>query len=404
MRIARWLALPVALLSAAFTSSLARTDTDHDAQLVERRGGFGSETGTVTTGEIITFPVPGVAVSIPELGMTALTDDSGVYLLDPVPVGAYFITTELLGFCPAVRSVLVADELQSVVDIVIVTAAFADPFEVASGWTVGAPGDDATDGIWARVDPNGTGAPPVQPEDDNTPEPGTVCFITGQAPVGGTPEEGDVDGGRTTLLSPVFDLGIFEEPVVRFYRWFFTDEPATPDDIFEVYVSGNGGASFSLAHAESASDPEWVQIEIFLADFVTPTNEVQFAVVAGDLGSPSIVEVGIDDFSVCSSPIVGVGPGNVQSPSRLLPAVPNPFRRSVVIPFALAEAGRARVDIFDVAGGLVRRLADAPMDIGIQHLTWDGRDDDGRRLSPGVYFYRLETPGRVATRKLVMSN
>jgi len=33
-------------------------------------------------------------------------------------------------------------------------------------------------------------------------------------------------------------------------------------------------------------------------------------------------------------------------------------------------------------------------------VTWRGEDQSGRQVSPGVYFYRLETPARVLMRKL----
>jgi hypothetical protein len=59
----------------------------------------------------------------------------------------------------------------------IVVSAY-DPFEDDSGWTASAVGDDATQGIWERVDPVGVlmGATPMQPEDDATPDPGKRLF------------------------------------------------------------------------------------------------------------------------------------------------------------------------------------------------------------------------------------
>ena len=56
-----------------------------------------------------------------------------------------------------------------------------EDLEADTGWVVGAPGDNAVTGVWERIDPNGTAA---QPEDDHTPAPGTMCFVTGQCAPG----------------------------------------------------------------------------------------------------------------------------------------------------------------------------------------------------------------------------
>ena len=48
--------------------------------------------------------------------------------------------------------------------------------------------------------------------------------------------------------------------------------------------------------------------------------------------------------------------------------------------FGLASAGRAQVRVYDVAGRLVRTLADRTFDAGEHALTWDGTDDEGRQV------------------------
>ncbi|MCA9002499.1 MAG: hypothetical protein KDB61_11280, partial [Planctomycetes bacterium] len=84
---------------------------------------------------------------------------------------------------------------------VLTTFLFND-FEGATneGWTGGVAGDTASTGIWTRGNPLGTDA---QPEDDHT-DAGVNCWFTGQGSVGGALGENDVDGGATTLLSPMF--------------------------------------------------------------------------------------------------------------------------------------------------------------------------------------------------------
>jgi hypothetical protein len=82
---------------------------------------------------------------------------------------------------------------------------------------------------------------------------------------------------------------------------------------------------------------------------------------------------------------------------------PNPFNPMTTITFDLARDGHVSLRIFDVAGRLVRVLSDETMTAGFtKRVTWNGLDDVGRRVSSGVYFYRLTTADFTATRKMVV--
>lgn len=82
--------------------------------------------------------------------------------------------------------------------------------------------------------------------------------------------------------------------------------------------------------------------------------------------------------------------------------VPNPFNPTTMIRFDLPAAARVRLAVFDVNGRLVRTLADEIMQAGAKEVTWNGLDDEGRIAASGVYFYRLSTPGKIASRKMVL--
>jgi hypothetical protein len=80
---------------------------------------------------------------------------------------------------------------------------------------------------------------------------------------------------------------------------------------------------------------------------------------------------------------------------------PNPFNRRTTIRFEIPEpTDRVTLDIYDVQGGLVRNLLRAPVWRGSHSLGWDGRDERGRLVSPGVYFCRMEANGIVRTVKM----
>jgi hypothetical protein len=80
---------------------------------------------------------------------------------------------------------------------------------------------------------------------------------------------------------------------------------------------------------------------------------------------------------------------------RVLPASPNPFGLSTSIRFELTQPSAARLEIFDVRGARVAVLLEGTtLPAGGHATTWDGRDQNGRLVPPGVYLVRLEAGGR----------
>ena len=90
-------------------------------------------------------------------------------------------------------------------------------------------------------------------------------------------------------------------------------------------------------------------------------------------------------------------------PSKLFQNAPNPFNPETTIRYSLTNAGWATIRVYGVGGGLVRTLVDRHHAAGVYTVRWDGKDDQGRRLSSGVYFYKLETAwGANDAKKLLM--
>ncbi|MEP0846250.1 MAG: trypsin-like serine protease [Phycisphaerae bacterium] len=200
----------------------------------------------------------------------------------------------------------------------ISTATVADDaFEVDSGWTAGAPGDSATIGIWGRTDPEPTGA---QPGDDHTAG-GTQCWVTdGRA--GPSVGSYDVDGGATTLLSPVYDLGSGDDAHVSYWRWYSNDEGTAPNaDTFVVDVSNDGGSAWTTVEtvgpAGAQASGGWFFHEFRLSDFVSTTAAVRLRFVASDLAEPSLVEAAIDDLRVTSVTCAAPCPGDLDGDGQV---------------------------------------------------------------------------------------
>ncbi len=197
------------------------------------------------------------------------------------------------------------DVVHTVVSSVHPTTLFQDDFENNLGWSGSSAGDTATAGAWTRVDPVGTAA---QPENDHGT--GTRCFVTGQGVANGALGSADVDGGITTLTSPVLDLSGATAPVVSYWRWYSNDQGANGmADTFRVQVSNNGGGSWVNVETIGPSGPHtsggWIQHRFSVGAYVAPTANVRVRFIADDAGTGHIVEAAIDDFEVTDNECLG---------------------------------------------------------------------------------------------------
>ncbi|MCB2230163.1 T9SS type A sorting domain-containing protein [bacterium] len=81
---------------------------------------------------------------------------------------------------------------------------------------------------------------------------------------------------------------------------------------------------------------------------------------------------------------------------------PNPFNPTTSIRYALSVAADARLTVSNVLGQHVRTVVDCRQGAGSYEVEWDGRDDRGRVVGSGVYFYRLEVGDRSLSRKMLL--
>ncbi len=87
---------------------------------------------------------------------------------------------------------------------------------------------------------------------------------------------------------------------------------------------------------------------------------------------------------------------------RCLPPRPQPSAGRVTIAFELPRDARVTLAVHDVTGRRVRDLLPGhDLPAGRHEATWDGRDERGAAVPPGVYWARLEAAGAVASRRIV---
>lgn len=198
------------------------------------------------------------------------------------------------------------------------------------------------------------------------------------------------------------------------------------DSDFEIFAGHRNGRFYGYHHDGST-----------VVGLPIKTNESIFSTAAaGDIDSDGDVDiafasydetVNVLDFSGASTPdayewatfggnnwrssvyrevsphstSAGGGIGLAPLTFSLAQNAPNPFSRGTSIRFSLPEDAPVTLQVFNIAGRRVRTLIDARTAAGAHDVRWDGRDDQGQRVSSGIYFYRLAAPQREITRKAV---
>lgn len=326
-------------------------------------------------------------------------------------------------------------------------AAAYDDLESATGWTVGAPGDDAiVDGAgrWVLADPIGTSpgaaaalagataaavlgagesgsrpgarpahegereaaglpAGPIAPEDDRSPA-GTRGFVTGLGFVGAAFDAFDLDG-LTTLTSPALDLSDKAIPTIGYWRWFYTNT-GEPTDYLEVLLSNDNGANWVPVESVQGRHNHWEEAAIRVSDYLPPSSQMRLRFVAADLGAISLVEAGIDDLILYDAAILPVGSevDRGRAPARLALGAPwpNPATGAVRALVELPHPGPVTVRVIDVHGRRVATVLEGSVGAGTRVVAWNGLDSGGRRARSGVYFMVARSGGRVASARFVL--
>jgi hypothetical protein len=93
---------------------------------------------------------------------------------------------------------------------------------------------------------------------------------------------------------------------------------------------------------------------------------------------------------------------NVPTKFALYQNHPNPFNPETTIGFELPVNAPVSLEIYNMLGQKIVTLINERRPTGFQQMVWNGKDDLGRPVGSGVYFYRIKAGNFEATRKLVL--
>ena len=173
----------------------------------------------------------------------------------------------------------------------------------------------------------------------------------------------------------------------------------------DLDVSGGTGHLFLVSSVEAAFG-EFTPAGAFVATHALPGGVSGLSGLGLECGAQ---EAWVGNTSGVIWRLASVPCGSasaVENPAgnrfALQPNFPDPFTSETSIRFTLARSSSVRLSVFDLRGRRVRTLVDGLLPAGPQAAVWNGRDESGRPLPSGTYFYHLAAEGVTVTQSAVL--
>lgn len=93
---------------------------------------------------------------------------------------------------------------------------------------------------------------------------------------------------------------------------------------------------------------------------------------------------------------------DISYPQIYSAAYPNPFDRNIKIGYRISQSASVSVSVYNMYGGVVKKLSDTFETAGHYETEWNGKNDAGEKVSPGIYFYSIRAGKNVTSGKMVL--
>ena len=112
----------------------------------------------------------------------------------------------------------------------------------------------------------------------------------------------------------------------------------------------------------------------------------------------------VDDINITFTTPETTVPGDEVIPMEfaLRQNAPNPFNPVTVIAYQLPHDAHVTIDVFNIAGRLVRTLVNETQPAGVKAVSWDGTNDTGEKVASGIYMYRMTADDYTSKRMMVL--
>lgn len=231
------------------------------------------------------------------------------------------------------------------------------------------------------------------------------------------------DSNQIFLDSPVISLKNFPRAKLEFYHYYdFESEAGKYWDGGNIKVSEDNGQNWILitpqfgypcdsifALAEpgyGAKSSVWIYDEFDLNSYLGKEILIRFH-FGSDFQNN---EAGwyVDDIAIRPKLVTAVG-GNQDEISTQMPIkyslsqnYPNPFNPETTIKYQIPQNGWVSIKIYNLLGQMVVTLVDDHQKAGRYFINWKGKDQWGRQVSAGIYFYSIQSGNFYQTKKMIL--
>ncbi|MCK4941714.1 T9SS type A sorting domain-containing protein, partial [candidate division WOR-3 bacterium] len=94
--------------------------------------------------------------------------------------------------------------------------------------------------------------------------------------------------------------------------------------------------------------------------------------------------------------------GKKQATCLSFQCYPNPAKSATAFQYYLTEPSEVTLKIYNILGQQVKNLVHKTEGPGLKHVSWDGRDNQGRLLGAGIYFCRMQVGKHEKIEKIIL--
>ena len=192
----------------------------------------------------------------------------------------------------------------------------------------------------------------------------------------------------------------------------FYDETHNEDG---VYFSDDGGVSFCNVYPlSSIAYNSWEEIILDIDQLASANNlelSSHFVIkfqqydnnpISGFIDNDGFAFDDISIYETGGGTRDGIDDNEIISTEFLLSNSPNPFNPSTTIRYGLPEQSYVDLQVYNIKGQLVKTLEKSNQPAGYHEVTWFGKDENGKIVSSGIYFYKISTDKFTSMKRMLL--
>jgi C1A family cysteine protease len=207
------------------------------------------------------------------------------------------------------------------------------------------------------------------------------------------------------LTTEVLDCTNLYNLQLKFWRWLGVEQPSY--DHAYVKISTDAANWYTVwTNEEEVADDTWQEINLNISEYADNQETVYIRWTMGSTDGgwqycgwniDDVQILGLEGFIVDADNVITLTP-------ELYNNYPNPFNPTTTIAFELKEDSTAKTEltVYNLKGQKVKQLVSEQLPAGQHSYIWNGKDDNDKQVSSGVYFYKLKSGNFSETKKMLL--